>query len=66
MREILGGGATSALVAGCRRIVEETLAPGAKVSEVARPNGFAASLVSAGSNGRTGRTTFCACAERRH
>lgn len=27
------------------RIVEETLAPGAKVTEVARPNGVAASLV---------------------
>jgi Transposase len=48
------------------RIVEETLVPGAKVTEVARRNGIAASVVfTIGPNGREGRAVFCANADYR-
>ncbi|WP_456814677.1 transposase [Bradyrhizobium sp. USDA 4529] len=50
------------------RIVEETLVPGAKVTEVARRNGVAASLVFTWRRQarRAGRTIFCAGADRRY
>ncbi|WP_456661125.1 transposase [Bradyrhizobium sp. LB13.1] len=52
------------------RIVEETLAPGAKVTAVARRNGSSGQpgiyLASTSPDIRTGRTIFCAGAHRRH
>ena len=54
------------------RIVEETLVPGAKVSEVARRNGISASLrvhlAETGANGLVSCydcAAFCRCADRR-
>ena len=51
------------------RIVEETLAPGAKVTEVARRNGVAASVVFTwrrqARTVETGRAMFCAGADCR-
>ncbi|WP_375784869.1 transposase [Bradyrhizobium sp. Pha-3] len=51
------------------RIVEETLAPGAKVTEVARRNGVAAPsfyLASTSTDIRAGCTFLCAGADRRY
>ena len=48
------------------RIVEETLAPGAKVTAVARRNGVAASLAPTSADIRAGHTIFCAVADRRY
>ena len=45
------------------RIVEETLVPGAKVTDVARRNGVAARV--AGPDGREGRAMFYAGADHR-